>query len=270
MGDLPINLPTNIRIVLESINFNIDDSDLKSPFYFATYSEVKMKGWDTAHLYLKGNLENLIQILEKDECILNKEKKIQTLNSEVAKLSNIEEFYTEHFYNEHRKKYLRIVKKLTQVKKPLNHFNFSELVKANGRTLKNNDAKKTNANIKEYIKIYRRVNPKYLLRHPISELYEYFNGELKKVYENNNIRKYSLDKGHDFLKRICLINSKGLMPKMKFTPFGYISVPEHFTGNESELRIFSGKYFGGLAGKGGVKIYKRTGSIFEFQENFNQ
>ncbi len=75
MGDLLINLPTNIKKVLENINFNIVDSELKSPFYFATYSEVKMRGWDTAHLNLKANLENLIQILNKDKSILNKEKK---------------------------------------------------------------------------------------------------------------------------------------------------------------------------------------------------
>jgi len=270
MGDLLINLPTNIKKVLENINFNIVDSDLKSPFYFATYSEVKMRGWDTAHLNLKANLENLIQILNKDKSILNKEKKIQILNSEIAKLTNIEEFYTEHFYNEHKRKYIRVVKKLTKVKKPLNHFNFSELVKANGGSLKNNDIKKTNAYVKEYIRIYRRINPKYLLRHPISELYEYFNGELKKVYENNNIRKYSLDKGHNFLRRKCLMESKGLMPNLRFTPFSYISVPDHFKGNESEIRIFLGNYFGGLAGNVGVKIYKRTGSKFEYEAYFDQ
>lgn len=272
MGHLPINLPMQIKNVLEMINFDFDDDNLKYPCYIATYSEVRMRGWDTAQSNLKANLEKVIQLLKKDKYHLDAEKHIAILNSEIENLAVIDNFYSEDFYSKHRKKYLGILKKLSMVKQPLNNFNFPGLVKTSRTILNNNEPhvtdngnKKHNPFIKEYNRLYKRVNPKYFLRNPISEIYEFFNGDLKRIYQNEAIRKNCLDKDISFLRRQCLKNTKGLFPNLKFTPFSYIVVPDFLLGNEKEIKIFTGNHFAGLNGKTGVNIYKKTGSTYECQ-----
>ncbi len=56
MSSLPEGLPLEIKKALQAIDFKFDAEKQSKPFYFASYSEVKMRGWNTAANDLKENL----------------------------------------------------------------------------------------------------------------------------------------------------------------------------------------------------------------------
>jgi hypothetical protein len=124
-----------------------------------------------------------------------------------------------------------------------------------------------NPHLNEYKRLYRKVNPKNLIRYPISEVYQFFEEEITCVYKNTNIRKNSLEKDYRFLRNICSEKSRGLIPRLHFTPFGFIGVPEILTGNEQEIMVLTGGKFGGKLGGGGADFYERSEDRFTLKKS---
>lgn len=79
MSQLPTGLPPKLNSVLDLIDYKVDLNKDSNLFYFALYSEEKMKGWDTAEKDLEANLNRILEILKKDEYITDRDKKIQKL-----------------------------------------------------------------------------------------------------------------------------------------------------------------------------------------------
>ena len=292
MSKLPKVLPLEIRSVLEKINFQFDNWERNYPFYFAKYSEVNMQGWDTAYKNLKENLTKVLELVKDDHTLENRENKIRILTLNIERLELDLDFYSEEFFWTHKSKYLRTVKSLTRAPRPISYidFRYSEIrklrqagprrkvgKKANipeEQTRKMyesyiSDFQKDNFNplLKEYQKLYRKVNPKNLKRYPISEVYEFFKGELKLIYKNPNIRKNSLEKDYSFLKDLCYRKSRGLISGLRFTPFGFIAVPDYFNLDAEEIRTFVGGQAAGLAGGGGANYYDLIDGEYVFRSN---
>ena len=279
MAKLPKDLPKKIKGVLEKINFQFENEDKKYPFYFALYSEVKMRGWDTAQQNLRDNLTEILNLVREDQTLKDRENKIRILTLNIERLELHHDFYSEEFFWTHKSKYLRTVKSLTRGPRPISYrdFRYSEIrklrqagprrkvgKKANipeEQTRKMyeayiSDFQKDNFNplLKEYQKLYRKVNPINLKRYPISEVYQYFEGKVKLVFKNQDIRKNSLEKDNSYLKKLCWSKSRGLTND-RFTPYGYIVVPDFFDEADKEIRTFVGGQVAGLAGGGGANYY---------------
>jgi len=69
MSQLPTGLSPKLNSVLDLIDYKVDLNIDSNLFYFALYSEEKMKGWDTAEKDLEANLNRILEILKKDEYI---------------------------------------------------------------------------------------------------------------------------------------------------------------------------------------------------------
>lgn len=294
MLQLPKELPSEIEKVLRLVDFNFDPNERYYPFYFALYSEVNMQGWDTAYKNLKENLTKVLELVKDDHTLENRENKIRILTLNIERLELDLDFYSEEFFWTHKSKYLRTVKSLTRGPRPISYrdFRYSEIrklrqagprrkvgKKANipeEQTRKMyesyiSDFQKDNFNplLKEYQKLYRKVNPKNLKRYPISEVYEFFNGEMKLIYKNPNIRKNSLERDYSFLRNLCRLKSRALQPKLRFAPFSYIAVPDYIGDGENEIRIFTGSQVAGLAGGGGANYYDLEDGKYVFRGHVN-
>ena len=295
MSKYPKELPENIKKVLKLIDFKFDPNERYYPFYFALYSEVNMKGWDTAHRNLKRNLTRVLELVKQDETINHKdrENKIRILTLNIERLELDLDFYSEEFLWAHKSKYLNTVRSLTRGVRPMSYgdFRYNEIRKLRQAGPRRKVGKKAtipdeetrqmyepylldfekknfNPNLKEYIKLYRMVNPRNLKRFPISKVYQYFEGEVKLVFKNQHIRKNSLEKDYSYLKNLCRSKSRGLTTD-RFTPYGYIAVPDFFVDADDEIRIFVGGQVAGLAGGGGANYYDLIEGKYVFRGHAN-
>ena len=64
MFKLHEELPTQIIRVLDAIDYKFDAEKQSNPLYFASYSEVKMRGWNTAANDLKDNLTKVLELVQ--------------------------------------------------------------------------------------------------------------------------------------------------------------------------------------------------------------
>ena len=217
MFKLHEELPAEIIRVLDVIDFQFDANEQSHPFYFASYSEVKMRGWDTAANDLKENLIKVLDLVQKDPYLKDKDNTIRILSLNIERLDLSLDFYSEDFLMKHKTKYLRTVGNLTRPIRPksLREYRYDEV----GKLRKLESSKKArrkitipeenfedsyatylidfekenyNPNCKAYMRLFKKIDPKKLIRYPISEVYEFFNNEVKCVYKNNAIRKNSL------------------------------------------------------------------------------
>jgi hypothetical protein len=293
MLKLPKDLPEKIKRVLKVTDLQFDAQNRSEPFYFASYSEVKMQGWHTAEKNLKKNLTKILEIIKQDEYLEDRENKMKILTLNIESLDLSHDFYSEAFLRLHRTAYLRTVRKLTRAKRPKSYqeFRYTEI----GKLRKFEPIKKvrrkitipdeetqitykaylidfkkqySNHNIKEYKQLFRKINPENLIRHPISEVYEFFGGEVKLIYKKNDIRKNSLEKEGWFLRELCYDKSRN-KTNQRFTPFGYIAVPDFLQGDEKEIMISTGIQVGSLAGSGGADYYQRKGEQYVYKSSLS-
>lgn len=290
MPTLPEGLPLEIKKVLRAIDFEFDAEKQSKPFYFASYSEVKMRGWNTAANDLKDNLIKILNLVQKDQYLKDKAKTIRILNLNIERIDPSLDFYSEDFLLEHKTKYLKTVLKLTKPIRPksLREFRYNEV----GKLRKLEPSKKArrkitipeevieqsyatylidfekenyNPNCKAYMRLFKKIDPKNLIRYPISEVYEYFNNEFECVYKNNAIRKNSLVRNYRFLRELCYKKSRGLTDH-RFTPYAYIAVPNLLKKNQQHIWTFYGGQFDGRAGGGGKDYYALQNGQFVHKE----
>jgi hypothetical protein len=292
MSTLPEGLPIEIKKALQAIDFKFDAEKQSNPFYFASYSEVKMGGWNTAANDLKDNLIKVLDLVQKDLYLKDKDNTIRLLNLNIARLDLSLDFYSEDFLLEHKTKYLKTVRKLTKPIRPksLREFRYDEI----GKLRKLAPSKKArrkitipeenfeqsyatylidfekenyNPNCKAYMRLFKRIDPKNLVRYPISEVYEFFNNEVKCVYKNNAIRKNSLERNQSFLKAICSSSSK-VLTSDNFPSFSYIAVPVFLNGKEQQIMTFYGGQFAFGGGGGGNDCYELSNGAFKHKKRF--
>lgn len=290
MPTLPEGLPLEIKKVLRAIDFEFDAEKQSKPYYFASYSEVKMRGWNTAANDLKDNLIKILNLVQKDQYLKDKAKTIRILNLNIERIDPSLDFYSEDFLLEHKTKYLKTVLKLTKPIRPksLREFRYNEV----GKLRKLEPSKKArrkitipeevveqsyatylidfekenyNPNCKAYMRLFKKIDPKNLIRYPISEVYEYFNNEFECVYKNNAIRKNSLVRNYRFLRELCYKKSRGLTDH-RFTPYAYIAVPNLLKKNQQHIWTFYGGQFDGRAGGGGKDYYALQNGQFVHKE----
>ena len=290
MSQLPAGLPPKLNSVLDLIDYKVDLNKDSNPFYFALYSEEKMTGWDTAERDLKANLNQVLEILKKDEYITDREKKIQKLTKNISELDTSLGFYDPAFYLAHKLKYLSTVRGLARAARPKSYsqFRFNEI----GKIRKSEPEKKTrrkikiseedsiqsyekylidfesqnhNPNTESYRELYNKTNPQNLIRYYISEVYQFFNNELTMVYEKAHTEKTNDEKAHRLLRKLCYDQSRGLT-NHRFTPFSYIGVPNFLKGDEQQIMTFYGQQFDGKAGGGGSDYYDLVNGRFTHKE----
>lgn len=292
MSSLPEGLPLEIKKALQAIDFKFDVEKQSNPLYFASYSEVKMRGWNTAANDLKGNLIKVLDLLQKDKYIKDKDNIIRILSLNIEKYNLSLDFYSEDFLMEHKTKYLRTVRNLTRQIRPksLREYRYDEI----GKLRKLEPSKKArrkitipeedfeqsyatylidfekenyNPNCKAYMRLFKKIDPKNLIRYPISEVYEFFNNDVKCVYKNNAIRKNSLVRNHRFLKDFCSKRSK-VLTSVDFPPFSYIAVPDSLIGKEQQIMTFYGGQFTFGGGSGGNDYYELSNGAFKHKKRF--
>jgi len=293
MSKLPKDLPTKIKNVLEKINFQFDNKNKKHPYYFALYSLVNMQGWDIAQNNLKDNLSEILKLVREDQTLTDRKKKFRELSLNIDGLELHHDFYSEEFFSAHKSKYLRTVKSLTRGPKVMSYRNFRYSKIRNFRqagprgkggekvTIPDEETRKMyeayliefeknkfNPNLKEYQKQYRKVNPRNLKRFPISEVYQYLDGEVKLVFKNQNIRKNSLERNYSYLKNLCHSKASSLNAD-RFSPYGFIAVPDYFIENYKEISTFVGGQVAGLAGSGGANYYDLVDGEYVFRGHVN-
>ena len=66
MPTLPEGLPLEIKTALQAIDYKFDAKKQSNPFYFASYSDVKMRWLNTAANDLKESLVKVLVIVQKD------------------------------------------------------------------------------------------------------------------------------------------------------------------------------------------------------------
>jgi hypothetical protein len=292
MSSLPEGLPLEIKKALQAIDFKFDAEKQSNPFYFVSYSEVKMRGWNTAANDLKENLIKVLDLVQKDQYLRDKDNTIRILSLNIERLDLSLDFYSEDFLMKHKTKYLRTVRKLTRPIRPksLREYRYDEV----GKLRKLEPSKKArrkitipeenfeqsyatylidfekenyNPNCKAYIRLFKKIDPKNLIRNPISEIYEFFNNEVKCVYKNKAIRKNSLVSNHRFLKDTCSKRSKVLTSE-DFPPFSYIAVPDFLIGKEQQIMTFYGAQFAFGGGGGGNDYYDLSNGAFKHKKRF--
>ena len=131
MSLFPEGLPLEIQIVLQAIDFKFDAEKQSNPFYFASYSEVKMRGWNTAANDLKDNLIQVLELVQKDQYLKDKDNTIRILSLNIERLDLSLDFYSEDFFLAHKSKYLRTVRNLTRPIRPksLREYRYDEVGK---------------------------------------------------------------------------------------------------------------------------------------------
>ena len=292
MFKLHEELPTQIIRVLDAIDYKFDANEQSHPFYFASYSEVKMRGWNTAANDLKENLIKVLDLVQKDLYLKGKDNTIRLLNLNIERLDLSLDFYSEDFLLENKTKYLRNVRNLTRQIRPksLHEFRYDEV----GKLRKLEPSKKArrkitipeeffeksyatylidfekenyNPNCKAYMRLFKKIDPKNLIRYPISEVYEFFNNEVKCVYKNKAIRKKSLVNNHRFLRDFCSKRSKVLTSDY-FPSFSYIAVPDFLSGKEQQIMTFYGGQFAFGGGGGGNDYYELSDGAFKHNKRF--
>jgi hypothetical protein len=292
MSSLPEGLQLEIKKALQAIDFKFDAEKQSNPFYFASYSEVKMRGWNTAANDLKDNLIKVLDLVQKDQYLKDKDNTIRILSLNIERLDLSLDFYSEDFLMKHKTKYLRTVRKLTKPIRPksLREYRYDEV----GKLRKLESSKKArrkitipeenfeqsyatylidfekenyNPNCKAYMRLFKKIDPKNLIRYPISEVYEFFNNEVKCVYKNNTIRKKSSETNHHFLRQFCYKSSKVLTSE-DFPPFSYIAVPDFLNGKEQQIITFYGSQFAFGGGGGGNDYYELSNSAFKHKKRF--
>jgi len=292
MFKLHEELPAEIIRVLDAIDYKFDANEQSHPFYFASYSEVKMRGWNTAANDLKENLIKVLDLVQKDPYLKGKDNTIRILNLNIERLDLSFDFYSEDFFLAHKTKYLRTVRNLTRQIRPksLHEFRYDEV----GKLRKLEPSKKArrkitipeeffeksyatylidfekenyNPNCKAYMRLFKKIDPKNLIRYPISEVYEFFGDNIKCVYKNNAIRKNSLERSQSFLKNLCSRRSKDITAD-HFQPFSYIAVPDFLNGNEQQIMTFYGGQFAFGGGGGGIDYYELSNGAFKHNKRF--
>jgi hypothetical protein len=280
MNQLVNKLPAEINKVLNAIHFDINLNNKKTPFYFASHAHVKLRGWEKAELNLLTNLNEIVELLRQDKYIANKDFIIEGLVKSIENIDLSLGFFTEAFYWKHRRGYLRIASRLERSLRPVQFPQFRQMysnikLKNAEKFIKSecdfvayekwtiNNPFVPNPNIKIYQRLLTKINPTKIIRTPISLVYRYFNDELKLIYKNNNIRRNSID-----LRSLCSKNSRGLLPELRFTPYGYISVPNDLKGDEKLIDLMRGGQVMNLAGGGGIYVYELVNDKYVFKENF--
>ncbi len=86
MPILPEGLPLEIKKALQAIDFKFDAKKQSNPFYFASYSEVEMRGWNSAANDLKGNLEKVLDLVQKDPYLKDKDNTIRILSLNIEEI----------------------------------------------------------------------------------------------------------------------------------------------------------------------------------------
>ena len=290
MSSLPEGLPLEIKKALQAIDFKFDAEKQSNPFYFVSYSEVKMRGWNTAANDLKDNLIKVLDLVQKDQYLKDKDNTIRILSLNIERLDLSLDFYSEDFLMKHKTKYLRTVRNLTKPIRPksLYEFRYDEI----GKLRKLAPSKKArrkitipdevveqsyasylidfekenyNPNCKAYMRLFKKMDPRNLIRYPIYEVYEFFNNEVKCVFKNNAIRKNSLERNYRFLREFCYKKSRGLTDH-RFTPYAYIAVPDLLKNNQKQISTFYGVQFDGRAGGGGKDYYALQNGQFVHRE----
>ena len=292
MFKLHEELPVEIIKVLDAIDYKFDANEQSHPFYFASYSEVKMRGWNTAANDLKENLIKVLDLVQKDPYLKDKDNTIRILSLNIERLDLSLDFYSEDFLMKHKTKYLRTVRNLTRPIRPksLREYRYDEV----GKLRKLESSKKArrkitipeenfedsyatylidfekenyNPNCKAYMRLFKKIDPKNLIRYPISEVYEFFNNEVKCVYKNKAIRKKSLVNNHRFLRDFCSKRSKVLTSDY-FPSFSYIAVPDFLSGKEQQIMTFYGGQFAFGGGGGGNDYYDLSNGAFKHKKRF--
>ena len=98
MSSLPEALPLEIKTALQAIDYKFDAKKQSNPFYFASYSEVKMRGWNTAANDLKENLVKVLNLVQKDPYLKDKENTIRILSLNIERLDLSLDFYSDAFF----------------------------------------------------------------------------------------------------------------------------------------------------------------------------
>ena len=131
MLTLPEGLPLEIKTALHAIDYKFDAKKQSNPFYFASYSEVKMRGWNTAANDLKDNLIKVLDLVQKDPYLKDKDNTIRILSLNIEQLDLSLDFYSDAFFLAHKSKYLRTVRKLSKPIRPksLREFRYDEIGK---------------------------------------------------------------------------------------------------------------------------------------------
>ena len=292
MSSLPEGLPLEIKKALQAIDFKFDVEKQSNPFYFVSYSEVKMRGWNTAANDLKDNLTKVLDLVQKDPYLKDKDNTIRILSLNIERLDLSLDFYSADFLMKHKTKYLRTVGNLTRPIRPksLREYRYDEV----GKLRKLESSKKArrkitipeenfedsyatylidfekenyNPNCKAYMRLFKKIDPKNLIRYPISEVYEFFNNEVKCVYKNKAIRKKSLVNNHRILRDFCSKRSKVLTSDY-FPSFSYIAVPDFLSGKEQQIMTFYGGQFAFGGGGGGNDYYELSDGAFKHNKRF--
>lgn len=288
VSNFPIRLPIEVKRMLELINFKFNEIDQDFPFYFALYTEVNRHGWDTAEEELMQNLNKLLEAVQEDEYLKDREGIVRRLLKGIQAIEVGLDFYSEEFFLEHKNNYLRTVKNLCRTKKPDSYRNFrysrikdlrlkeagkvakrkitisDEETREQYKTyLQNFEKQSINPNHRYYKQLYKKVNPRYLKRNSIIEVYQYFNSDLKLVYENREGDKQDYD-----IRDLCVRSSSGLFSSSKFTPYKYIAVPISLPEVGKEMKVLSGGQFAALAGNCGVDNYQWKDNKYCFNKRF--
>ena len=86
MFKLHEELPLEIKKALQAIDYKFDAKKQSNPFYFASYSEIKMRGWDSAENDLKDNLIKVLDLVQKDPYLKDKDNTIRILSLNIERL----------------------------------------------------------------------------------------------------------------------------------------------------------------------------------------
>ena len=280
MSSLPEGLPLEIKSALQAIDYKFDANSGTKPIYFAAYSTIKKEGWDCAEGDLKKNLNEVLELLKQDNDIGDRDAKLQKLTECISEIDTRIGFYSIAFYLEHKFKYLRTLARLSKVKRPKSYHQFryeeigqlreleptkklrrkitipEEVTKQSyDQYLIDFESENYNPNMDSYRKFHEKTDPRSLICHSISEVYQWFNNKLTLVYENAKSTKTVDEKASRLLHKLCLDESRGLTDH-RFTPYTYMAVPNDFKEGQAQLTVLQGIQFGGTAGAGREHYYE--------------
>jgi hypothetical protein len=223
-----MSIPNHIQETLKRIKADSEDfANGRSPFYLASYQEIRKRGWENAERNLFLNLHELLKIMENDCNLIDNEKRIRVLKKDILSIGSID-FTDQEFYIQHRRRYISTVNRLV---KERNHIN-------------------DNPNLPLYKKYARWVDPSAFIQYPIFEVFECFNGTNTKIYQNKNPQRNQID----FLNFFQTKAGKHIQMRGG-SPFGYLILPESIAEEQSKFFIQSGGRAGALAGGGKTQFY---------------
>lgn len=222
-----MDITLSLQESLSRLNYDSKNlANRKTPFYLASYKEIRRRGLEKAQNNLLLHLNELLQIMESDANLIDRDKRIGTLRKGMLKISQVD-FEDHEFYLQHRRGYIRAVKRLCRES--------SHMV--------------VNANLLAYKKYARIVDPSSFISYPILEVYECYKGVCCKIYQNRNPKRNQIF----FLNYFQTKASKHIQARGG-SPFSYLIIPEIITDENTKIFIQTGGRAGALAGGGNTQF----------------